>query len=451
VPTLSKFLTVLLFCFLTLTTNVAQAQIGNLRLVRDAEIEHILALYAKPLFKAAGLQPGAVKTYLVQDPTLNAFVAGGQRIFVFTGLILATRHPGELVGVLAHETGHIRGGHLARTRDAIDNAQTISIIAALLGGVAAAASGNGDAAVAGVLGGSSAGTQLFLSHSRSQESSADQAAVNLMELAGWSPEGIVNFLEILEGQDLLLGQRGNPYLRSHPLSFDRIEALRARVEQSPLRDLKPIPELVHAHSMMQAKLSGFVNSPADTFRRFPENDTSDQAHYARAVAFMKQARTIDAVTEMKPLLAKEPENPYLHELHGQILLEGGRIEDALPPLQRALALSSHPTIAVLLARAQIALGGDAANNKALEILEPVVHVDPDFPAAWEQLAIAYGRTGKLGKSMLAGAEQYVRTGQIEFASEQVERALRTLPEGSPDHFRALDIQLAIRNARRNSR
>lgn len=421
----------------------ARAQQGSLPLVRDAEIEHILARCATPLFKSAGLQTGAVKIYLVQDDTLNAFVAGGQRIFVFTGLILATRHPGELVGVLAHETGHIRGGHLSRTRDAISSAQTISILAALLGGIAAAASGDGAAAGAGLLGGSGASAQFFLNYSRTQESAADQAAVKLMERSGWSPRGMVDFLGVLESQELLLGQRGNPYLRSHPLGYERIQALEHLVQKSPYRD-KPAPDgFDRAHRMMQAKLFGFTRSPAATMQKYPAHDQSDPARYARAVAFMRQARTDEAIAELQPLIDQEPLNPYLHELKGQIYLEGGRVTESIPPLREASILSRHETIATLLASALIASQTREGNDEALEILKQVVRTDPDFPEAWRQLAIVHGRRGELGLSTLASAEQYIRSGQPKFAREQVERALRAVKPGSPEHFRAQDLELAV--------
>jgi len=440
-----KVLSILALLAFLLGPVAASAQERNLRFVRDAEIEHILSLYATPLFRAAGLQSGAVKTFLVQDDSLNAFVAGGQRIFVFTGLILATRHPGELVGVLAHETGHIRGGHLSRTRDAIAGAQAISILAALLGGVAAAASGDGSAAGAGILGGSAAGQQFFLQYSRTQESAADQAAVKLMERAGWSPRGMVDFLGVLDGQELMLGQRGNPYLRSHPLGYERIQALEHLVNQSPLRD-KPAPEgMARAHEMMKAKLFGFTRSPSVTMQTFPEDDQSDPARYARAVALMKLARTDEALAELAPLIEKEPLNPYLHELKGQILLEGGRVEDSIPPLREASILSRHETIAVLLAQALIATSAREDNDEALDILKRVVRTDPDFAAAWQQLAIVHGRRGEHGLSTLASAEQYIRSGQPQFAREQVERALRALKPGSPEYYRAQDLQLTVEN------
>ncbi len=433
-----------LICMVTLISGPAAAQDRGLALVRDAEIEHILSIYAKPLFQAANLQAGAVKVYLVHDDSINAFVAGGQRIFVFTGLILRTRSPGELIGVMAHETGHIRGGHLSRTRDAIANSQTIAILATLLGGIAAAASGDGNAAGAGILGGQGAGQQMFLSYSRTQESAADQAAIDLMERAGWSPRGLMTFMEVLDQEELMMGLRGNPYMRSHPLGYERIQAVEHMVRNSPVVDKPYPPELVHAHEMIKAKLFGFTKPPAETFREFPVSDNSDPARYARTVALMRQARTDEALAELQPLLEAKPDNPYFHELKGQILLEGGRVEESLPPLRRAAEATGHGAIKVMLGQALLARKLETTDAEAVEMLEGLVREDPEFPGAWQQLAVAYGRQGDIGKSMLASAEQYYHSGQPKYAREQIDRALRTLKPGTPEHFRAQDLDSAIR-------
>lgn len=435
-----------------LFTMPTHAQNRSLNLVRDAEIEHILALYAKPLFQAANLDPRVARTYLVNDPSLNAFVAGGQRIFVFTGLILKTELPRQLVGVLAHETGHIRGGHLSRTAEALANAQTLSIIAALLGGIAAAASGNGRAAGGLIAGGSTAGTGMFLAYSRNQESAADQAAVDLMERAGWSPKGIVEFLSVLDQQSFLVGDRGgNSYLRTHPVSYERIEALETRVAQSPLAGQEDPADLVRAHDLMRAKLAGFVREPRDVMRDYPPEDTSDVARYARSVAFMRLARTDEALAEIDALIAAHPDNAYFVELRGQILLEGGRVAESLPPLRQAAESIQHAAVSTMLAQALIASNTPATDAEAQALLEQVVRFENDNAQAWSQLAIVHGRLGNRGMSLLAGAEQYFHTGQLDFAEEQVVRALGILPNGSPDYYRALDIQNAIATIRRRAR
>lgn len=443
--------TALVFLSLLLVRPVSlAAQERPLALIRDAEIEHILALYANPVFRAAGLDLGATRVFIVNDDTLNAFVAGGQRVFVFTGLILATQNPRQLVGVLAHETGHIRGGHLSRSQNAISEAQTLSIIAALLGGLAAAASGNGNAAGALILGGQSAGMQMFLSYSRTQESLADRAGVELMEKAGWSPRGLSEFLEILDQQELMLGSRGNPYFSTHPMSFERVDTLEARVAQSPLADKPDPPDLVRAHELMQAKLFGFVREPQQTFGKYPDTDMSAPARYARSVAWMRLARTDAALKEIRSLVAESPANPYFHELEGQILLEGGRVEDSLPPLREAYRLEPDPMIAVTLAQALVALDTPPNDAQALELLNAIIQAEPDNAGAWQQLAVVHGRQGEIGKSMLANGENFFHRGQIDYADEQIERALRLLKPGSPDHFRALDVQNAIRDLRRRA-
>ncbi len=430
----------------------AHAQNQSLNLVRDAEIEHILALYAKPVFQAANLDTRVARTYLVNDPSLNAFVAGGQRVFVFTGLILRTELPRQLVGVLAHETGHIRGGHLSRTADALANAQTVSIIAALLGGLAAVAAGNGNAAGALIAGGSSAGTQLFLSYSRTQESAADQASVVLMEKAGWSPRGIVEFLRVLDEQDFLVGARAsNSYMRTHPVSFERIEALETRVAASPLYDKADPPELVRAHNLMRAKLSGFVKDPKDILREYPMTDTSEVARYARAVALMRLARTDQALADIDVLIADNPDNAYFVELRGQILLEGGRVAESLPPLREAQDRIQHAAVTTMLTQALISTNTPETDAEAQKLLEEVIRYENDNAGAWRQLALVHGRQGNRGMSLLAGAEQYFHSGQFDYAEEQASRALTILPKASPDYYRALDIQNAVQTIRRRAR
>lgn len=443
--------TITALALIVLFSTPSYAQNRSLNLVRDAEIEHILALYAKPVFRAANLDTRVARTYLVNDPTLNAFVAGGQRVFVFTGLILRTELPRQLVGVLAHETGHIRGGHLSRTADALANAQTISIIAALLGGLAAVAAGDGRAAGALIAGGSAAGTQSFLAYSRNQESAADQASVGLMEKAGWSPRGIVEFLKVLDEQDFLVGARGsNSYLRTHPVSYERIEALETRVAASPLYDQPDPPELIRAHNLMRAKLAGFVKDPKQVLRDYPMTDTSEVARYARSVALMRLARTDQALEDIDVLIADNPDNAYFVELRGQILLEGGRVAESLAPLRAAQERIQHAAVTTMLTQALISTNTPEADTEARKLLEEVIRYESDNAGAWRQLALVHGRKGDRGMSLLAGAEQYFHSGQFDFAEEQASRALTILPNGGPDYYRALDIQNAIQTLRRRA-
>lgn len=425
---------------------------GPLPLIRDAEIEHILASYATPVIQGAGLDVGAVRIHIVNDDTLNAFVANGQRIFVNTGLILATETPGQLVGVLAHETGHIRGGHLIATRDAISRAQTYSLVATLLGLAAvvagASSGGNTQAGTAALLGGQAVGQQSFLQYSQLQESAADQTGAILMEKAGWSPRGLVEFLEILGRNEGALISSSDRFNRTHPLSEDRIARLKSRVEHSNLRDQKAPAEVTFAHRMMQAKIFGFIKKPDVTLRQYPVRDTSAPARYARAVAYHKQALTDKAIAEMDSLIAEQPDNAYFHELKGQILLESSRVDPAVVSLNRANDLLPHPTISALLARALVATGKPEDQQRAGSLLKAVVQLEPDHIGAWRTLSRIFGAAGNHGMASLTSAEAYFHAGQLPFALEQASRALRVLPQNSPAYYRASDIRNAVLNQTR---
>ncbi|MEE8246351.1 MAG: M48 family metalloprotease, partial [Alphaproteobacteria bacterium] len=274
---------------MTLAAAAEDAAARGLSLVRDAEIEDTIRAYARPLFSAAGLDYRVVKVHLVNDKALNAFVAGGQRLFVFTGLLLATERPNQLIGVIAHETGHIAGGHLARKQEALRNMTVQTIIALVLGAAAAVASGRGDAVGAIALGGSSAAQRIFLKYSRTEESAADQAALRLLDITGQSATGMLEFLERLEDQDVLVGSGQDPYVRTHPLVAERLAAVRFHVTQSPNSGRPDPPEFIAAHERMQAKLRGFLDRPSATLRHYPASDTSVGARYARAVAYHREA------------------------------------------------------------------------------------------------------------------------------------------------------------------
>jgi len=429
------------------------AQKRGLTLIRDAEIEHIIGSYAAPLFKAAGLAPGAVRVHLVRDSALNAFVAGGQRVFINTGLILRSESPNQIVGVIAHETGHIAGGHLARTQDALKNASAQTIIAFILG-AAAIVSGQGEMGNAILAGGRQVAERSLLRYSRSQEAAADQAALTFLERTGQSPRGLVEFLAILGDQEALLSSTQDPYARSHPISRERISLLRSRMESSPYADKSDSPETIAAFRRMQAKLTGFLEPPATTLRRYPTGDTSVPARYARAIAYHRMPALDKALAEIDGLLAEAPDDPFFHELKGQILYENGRVAEAVAPYERAVQLlPDSPLLLFGLAQAQIATGDPALNRAAIDRLRAAVRLQSQREGAgvWRLLAVAYGRDGRLGLSALASAEQALLEGRPGDAKQFAERAAKLLPRNSPNWIRTRDIAGAADQERKRHR
>lgn len=426
------------------TAGPASAQ--GLSLIRDSEIENTIRALAAPVFAAAGLNTDSVEVHLVNDPSLNAFVAGGQKIFIHTGMILKADHPGQVSGVIAHEAGHIAGGHLARAQDALRNATAQSILAAVLGAAAVvAAGGDAGAGSAAVVGGATIGQRSILQYSRIQEGAADQAAIRYLESSRQSGRGLVEVLEKLGNQNALLPTSRDIYARSHPLSRDRIAALLREVESSQFAAAAASAEQVAAFERMKAKLQGYLGRHAVTLRMYPESDTSLVGHYARAFAYHRRPDVRRALAETDTLLALDPDDPYFNELRGQILYENGRVAEAVPPYERAVLLApDEPLLRIGLAQAQIALNDPERNKEAIGHLERAVRIDRTIISAWHQLAIAYGRDERFGLSSLASAERAFLSGRIDEARGHATRAEAALPAGSPGALRAQDILNAAR-------
>lgn len=423
----------------------ADAGAQRLSFIRDAEIENTIRTYAAPLFLAAGLEPSDVRIYLVDDRSLNAFVAGGQRLFINTGLIMRSTHAGQVIGVIAHETGHIAGGHLSRLHAAIANSTAQSILALVIGAAAAIGTGRGDVGAAIVAGGQSMGLRSFLHYNRTQESAADQAALRFLDATGQSSRGLLEFMELLDGQELLSADRQDPYLRTHPLSRERIDTVQAHLSRSPYKD-KPQPARIQElHRRMLAKLYAFLEPFGRTLRRYPESDTGVDARYARAVAYYRKPDLGKALPLVDGLIAERPEDPYFHELKGQMLFENGRAAEAQKPYETAVRLLPRsPLLRRGLAQVQLELGDPALLEPAIRNLRAALQQDADAPFTWRQLAIAYGRRGDMGMSAVALAEEALLKGHARQARYHAGKAEKLLPRGSMGWLQAQDILQAAK-------
>ncbi len=441
-----RILPFLLGAFLLVVTPGATASAQGISLIRDSEIERYIRAWSEPLWEAAELEPGAVEIHLVNNDSLNAFVASGQRIFVFTGLLTAASDPLEVIGVLAHETGHISAGHLTRFRDGLKGASTISIISLILG-AAAIAAGAGDAGAA-ILGSSGEfATRSFLTYSRTQEASADQAALQFLTASGQSAHGLISFFEYLGDQEALLTTNKDPYVRSHPLTQDRVAQLRDSAQQSPYWMRPARPEYVDMLKRIQAKLHGFLTYPPQVLRKYPLEDTSSYARYARAVAYHRQALIEQALEEMDHLLEESPRDPYYWELKGQILFESGRMEDAIEPYRNAVRIAPYePLIRVALAQAILSTEDPETVDEAIGNLLAANRMEANNGFAWHQLALAYNLQGDEARAALASAERFAIAGRAREAARQAKFATMELPPETPEWYRAQDLYLLARNA-----
>jgi predicted Zn-dependent protease len=442
-----RFIGYLAMVLAALSLAPSRVAAAGLAEIRDAEIENTIRTFATPIWLAAGLDPQAIHIYIVNDPQLNSFVAGGQNIFINTGMLLKSDKPNQIIGVIAHETGHVAGGHLARAEEAMHNATIESIIGMVIGAAAAVAARGSPDAAAAVGAGAFVGQRSWLSFSVAQEASADHAALTFLDRAHMSAKGLLEFFEILQQQELLSAAHQSPFLRDHPLTEQRVEYVRDHVAHSPWSNAVDPPEWMLMHQVMKAKLIAFLGSPAQALAQYPEENKSVPARYARAIAYYRVPELKKALEIVDGLIHDFPTNPYFQELKGQMLFENGRVIDAVKPYQEAVRLKPDiPLLRLELAQVELETNDPALVPQALAMLREVVRFEDRNPEAWRQLAIAYGRSQNEGMMALALAQEGMAEGDFTMARQQAGRAAQKLPPG-PERLLAQDIAADAKRSR----
>jgi predicted Zn-dependent protease len=409
--------------------------------LRDSETEQLFRDLSTPLIQAAGLDPNSAKVVLLNDPEINAFVATGQTVYIQSGLLLAADNANQLQGVIAHELGHVAGGHSIRMHEGAGQATGISIATLVLGALAVAA-GAGDAGMGIMMAGQRAAMGSFLAFTRAQESSADAAGAAYLSKAGISGKGVLDFFKKLENQEYRLAiYRTDSYDSTHPISSERIAALTQKFQNDPAWNTPTDPKLEARFQRVKAKLYGFMN-PKQAIIKYPETDTSVPAHYARAYAYHVGAYPEKALSEADALLATAPKDPFFLELKGQILLESGKPKEAIAPLRESVEVApDHPLIAAMLGHALIATENPANFAEAKQVLKAAVGRDNEDPFAWYQLGVIYDREGDYGRAALATAERSNLEDNPKLALASAEMAMKGIPTGTPDYLRAQDIAM----------
>lgn len=416
--------------------------------IRDAETEQLLRDYVNPILHAAKVNSGATKIVLIGDRSFNAFVADGRKIFVNLGALMDSKTPNEIIGVLAHESGHIAGGHLAGLHQEMAHAQILSIVGMLAGAGAMVATARSNrpgspvgsdsvGQIGALLGPQELVRRSLLAYVRGQEEAADRAAVTFLTATGQSGKGLLTTLERFQNDSLFQTSTIDPYLQTHPLPRERLSNLETVARASPFFDRIDPPALQARHDLMRAKLVGFVGTAGEVSRRYPLSDTSIAARYARAVSAYRYGRLSDALSQIDSLIAAQPANPYFYELKGQALLEGNRVRESIAPLTRAVAMApqGYP-IKVMLGHALLA---SDQPKEAVRVLTQVSQADPEDPEAFQYLSMAYDRLGDTPRAQLAAAQGFFLSGKYVEARTQADRARRVLPTGSPNWLKADDI------------
>jgi predicted Zn-dependent protease len=443
---------------ITASSLPAHAQTGanaGIPLIRDAEIEQLLRDYTKPILRVAGLSNQNIHVVIINSRAFNAFVMDAHHIFVNAGALMETKTPNELIGVFAHETGHIVGGHLSKMRQELANAQTTAIIAMLLGAGAIAAgarTGNVDMGNAGMAVFSA--PQSYVQHSllayqRAQEDYADRTGVRFLTMTGQSAKGMYDTFKRFADETMFESKYIDPYAQNHPMPQERMAAL-ANLVHTQYWDKKDPPELQFRHDMMRAKLYGYMDRPNEVLRRYPLSNTSLPARYARAISAYRYGDLRDALAQIDDLIRSMPNNPYFYELKGQALLESGHPLEAIPPLHRAVQLAPDPAlIQIELGQALVATNNVKMADEAIPLLRTALVKEPEAADAYTQLAMAYGRKNDLADADLASAQAAFARGDNKTARELAERAKQRFPIGSPGWVRADDIVAFNKNVKKN--
>ena len=416
-------------------------------LLRDTETEQLLRDYTRPILRVAGLEKQNIKVTIINDPAFNAFVADGHRIFVNHGALMQSETPNQIIGVLAHETGHLAGGHLAKLHEQVAAAQTQMVIAMLLGAgaLAAGAKGNGNGGLANAGAATLSAPQevirrSLLSYVRGQEENADRAGVKFLTATGQSPKGMYETFKRFTNDSLFAAHGADPYVQSHPMPAERVAALEEFAHSSPYWDKKDDPALQLRHDMMRAKISGFMERQDTVYRRYPLSNTSLPSRYAHAISTYLHGDLQNALTQIDGLIQVQPNNPYFYELRGQALLEGGKPTEAIAPLRKAVQLSNNaPLIEMLLGQALVGSDNKAYADEAIGILQAAVARESEAPIGFSQLAMAYGRKGDLAEADLASAQAAYLRGDNKTARDLASRAKTRFAVGTPGWVKADDI------------
>jgi predicted Zn-dependent protease len=426
------------------------ARAQGLPLIRDTEIEELLNDYSAKIFKVAGLGTGRIAVRIVNNEAFNAFVVDGRSVFVHTGALMQAQTPNEVIGVLAHETGHISGGHMAALRARIAKDQTRALliqllgIGAMIGGAVGGGNEIGSAGQGVMMGGNELIMRGLTAERRSQESAADQAGLKFLDATGQSGLGMLTTFERFAGQELFSDAHKDAFVRTHPVATDRLARLRQLVESSPFYTAKDPPELQHRHDMMRAKLSGYIEGPSTVFNRYPIANKSLPARYARAVARFRQGgqgAVEAAIAEADSLIRDYPNNPYFWELKGDFLQKAGRPVEAAAALRKALQVIGRdaPLISVQLAQVLLQAKTPNSADEAVTLLRKAIQRETDNATAYNTLGQAYYDKGLVPQSELARAQGLFYFGAVKQAQEFAKRAQVGLKPGTPEWIKADDI------------
>ena len=434
----------------TIGAGAARAQeLPEGTMLSDTEIGMTLAAFGRPIFTAGGLDPNQIQLHMIVDDSINAFATRGNNMFLNTGLLLKSHNSNEVIGVMAHEAGHIAAGHTIVTAQDVAGPNTISLLSTLLGIAAGVATGKPDLGMAIMMGGQRAAIGQYLTFSRGVEAQADQFALKALQGSHQSAKGLYDFFDRLQGEEALYISHPDPYVSNHPITRDRMNAVQTSMESSPYTSQPPDPELERQYRRMVAKLYAFLKPQVATLQKYPEKDTSVEGRYARVIAYYRRSQFDKALPLVDGLIAEVPKDPFFWQIKGDMLLSRSQTEPAIEAYREALKVLPNATeIIVAMAHAMIESRQDHA-AEAQTALKHALVVDPENPEAWDLLATSYNRDNNPGLSAYAAAERAILTGQFGDVARYSNEAEKLLEKGTPTWYRLQDIKVLAQNALRD--
>ena len=407
-------------------------------LINDTETERVITELIEPLAAAANIPDGRLRVHIINDNEFNAFVMGGEDVYVYTGLLTQIKSPDALQAVIAHELGHTLGGHMAQMADRMNAEMTRTMLIQALG-IGLMAVGGDPSLGAGVLAGSSGiAQQSMLAFTRDEERIADDMGLKLMIRAKLDPNGFIQVFEQMGHMTGALESRINPNRINHPLTAERLSNVRAqmeKIERGYQPQNAPTNNQRAEYELVRAKLIGYLDSAENVATAYPNSDTSDAALYARAIARMRVGNLDDARIGTLTLISHNPQNPYFYELLGDIEYQLGHYDDSVDAYEKSLELTENaPQIETALALVLTERNKPDDRARAIEMCKRALLAEP-MPLTYWVLARAYDD----GRADWARAEYYHMIGNDKKAREYARRAQKSLRPNTPEYIKSGDI------------
>lgn len=407
-------------------------------LINDTEIEKEITNIIMPIAKAADIPENRLKIYIVRDDSFNAFVRGGEDIFVYTGLLKQIKNPNALRAVVAHELGHTIGGHMVQISQRMHDEIVRALIIQTLGVGLMVAGGNPSAGAGVMAGATGIAQQSLLSFSRDEERMADDMAIDLMIRANQNPNGLIEVFEQMRDISGEFESRINPNRINHPLTSERMNNAKLKIsklKKIPTQQKSALAQENKNYEILRAKLIGYLDTDKNVIIKYPYADKSDAAIYARAIANMQSGNLDTAKTGTQTLIARNPNNPYYYELLGDIEYQYGAYDDSVASYEKSLKLTKNaPQIETALALVLSERNKLGDKERAKELCKRVILTEPSPLSYWILTRVTDG-----GESDWAMAEYYNMNGDKKNAKKYAKSAQKKSKKDSPEYIKSGDI------------